>query len=63
MPLVYPVDGFVNKSKHGRKFIPGLLVEIGIAHAAVQRAVAEADVREVGGAVQADGNVATPCNC
>jgi hypothetical protein len=52
------IDEIVGQSGHRRKFIPGLLVEIGIAGAAVQRAVADADIREPGSVVGAGRNIA-----
>src|SRR6516225_11240435 len=46
------------KSQHGRELVAGLLIEISVADSAVDRAMAEADIRQVAGAIQADRNVA-----
>src|SRR5262249_57482728 len=52
------IDEVVGHSPHRRKFIPALLVEIGVADAAVQRVVPDADVREAGRIVGAEPKVA-----
>src|SRR6516165_6142994 len=46
------------KSQHGRELVAGLRIEISVADAAVDRAMAETDIRQVAGAIQADRNVA-----
>ena len=52
------IDEVVGQSGHRRKFIPGLLIEIGVAGSAIQRAVADADIREAGSIVGAGWNIA-----
>src|SRR6516165_10731748 len=46
------------KSQHGRELVASLLIEISVADAAVDRAMAKADIRQITGAIQADRNVA-----
>src|SRR5262249_19236523 len=46
------------ESKNRRELVTEFLVEIGVADAAVDRAMADADIRQIAGTVQADWNVA-----
>jgi uroporphyrinogen-III synthase len=46
------------KSQHSREFVAGLRIEISVTDAAVDGAMAEADIRQIAGTVQADRNVA-----
>src|SRR5262249_34090877 len=48
---------FAGKTKNRRELVTEFLVEIGVAHAAVDRAVADADIRQIAGTVQTDWNV------
>jgi hypothetical protein len=43
------IDEVVGRARGRREFQPALLVEIGVADAAVQRGVPDAEVREAGG--------------
>ena len=53
---------FTPKSGHSVEQLAGLRIEISVADAAVDGAMAKADIREIAGTVQADRNVAGQIN-
>ena len=54
------IDEVVAHPNHRREFEPVGWVEIGVADAAIDRAVSEAQIGEAGGIVVADRDVACP---
>src|SRR5437588_2081169 len=52
------VPEVAGQPEYGSKLVTGLWIEIGVAQPAVERAMTEADVGQIAGAVLADRNVA-----
>jgi hypothetical protein len=48
----------VGEAEHSREFLPGLRIEIGVAAAGVDRAVPDADIRQMRGVVGSDRHIA-----